>query len=69
MDPYTHSPIRLHPLDSKDGLDAVEPGALSRYRDGLGTGRPGFDSRPGQDFSLHHSVQIAFQGLTQLPIQ
>jgi hypothetical protein len=30
---------------------------LSRYSDGLLAGRPGFDSRQGQDISLLYSVQ------------
>jgi hypothetical protein len=30
---------------------------LSRYSDGLRDGRPGFDSRQRQDFSVLHSVQ------------
>jgi hypothetical protein len=30
---------------------------MSRYSDGLWTGRPGFDSRQGQYFSLVYSVQ------------
>jgi hypothetical protein len=30
---------------------------FSRYSDGLRAGRPGFDSRQGQDLSLLHSVQ------------
>jgi hypothetical protein len=34
-----------------------ESGELSRYSDRLGAGRPGFDSRLGEDFSFLHSVQ------------
>jgi hypothetical protein len=47
---------------------AVLPGELSRYRNELWGGGPGFYFRKDQDFSLLHSVQTAL-GSTQPPVQ
>jgi hypothetical protein len=42
-------------------LCTEEPGWPRRYSDGLRAGRPGLDSRQGQDISLLHSVQTGYE--------
>jgi hypothetical protein len=42
-----------------------EPGELDRYCDGLRYGRPGFDSRQGQEILLHSTASRPALGGTQ----
>jgi hypothetical protein len=46
-----------------------EPGQLNRYSDGLRAGRPGFDSRQGQEIFLFSTASRSALRPTQPPMQ
>jgi hypothetical protein len=67
--------IGLHVISERDlcnwhiSLTLHEPGYLSRYSGGLPAGRPGFDSRQGQEFFLYSMASRPTLEPTQPPIQ